>query len=60
MVNSVVERPRKQRQSVTLELGSIEGITLTCVVLDPLFPIPFNIGREKDRYQRKGTQVECP
>ena len=32
-------------QSVTLELGSIEGITLTYhVVFDLLFHVPFNVG----------------
>ena len=32
-------------QSMTLELGSIEGITLTCCAR-PLFPFPSNVGLE--------------
>ena len=62
-------------QSMTLELGSIEGMTLICCARCP-FPFPLNaglelgqfrqkplqdnIGREKDRYQSSETQVEGP
>ena len=59
---------------MTLELGSVEGITLICFARPPL-PFPLNvglemdkstkktfqnnIGREKDMYQSSVTQVEC-
>ena len=63
-------------QFVTLELGSIEGITLTCCARPPFFlsfsmlatileistekPLKNNIEREKDRYQSSVTEVEFP
>ena len=34
---------------MTLELGSIDGLTLTISVFDPLFPGPFNVGLELGR-----------
>lgn len=55
MVNSVVELPRKQRQSVTLELGSIEGITLTCVVLDP-----FSLSLSALEERKTGIREKAP
>ena len=49
---------------MTLELGSIEGITLTCFARPPFSfptkkPLQNNIGKEKDKYYCSVTQVEC-
>ena len=41
-----------QLQSMTLELGSIEGITLTGFARPP-FSFPLNVGRELEQFHRK-------
>ena len=41
-----------KRQSVTLELGSIEGITLICCARCP-FPFPLNVGLELGQFHQK-------
>ena len=54
---------KKATIPVTLELGSIEGITfnvnleLVQIIENPL---QNNIGREKDRYKNSVTHVESP
>ena len=41
-----------QLQSMTLELGSIEGITLTGFARPP-FSFPLNVGLELEQFHRK-------
>ena len=46
-------------QSVTLKLGSIEGITLTCCARPP-FSFPLKVGLELEQFHRKTvTKQHC-